>query len=67
MTQTSGQPSVIFVVDTVTGYPEISYFKTALFDAKVNADNQLRFKDVNLYIDPKKNTVNYEYLFNLTD
>jgi hypothetical protein len=33
------EPSVVFVVDTVTGFPEISYFKTALFNATINPVN----------------------------
>lgn len=69
MTITKDANSVTKIVDTVTGYPEISFFKSDLFDKSVNANYLELFKGVNLYNDPRDKTKssNYEALFNLTD
>ena len=57
------------VVDTVTGYPELFYFKKALLLPKIkdNVDLFNRFNKVELYKDKTNNQVNYEDLLNMTD
>ena len=67
------EPSVTKVVNTVTGYPEISYFLSAYFMDNISSANSDLFKDVKLYdsttgVDPNTPpTTNYEYLFMMQD
>ena len=57
--------SIVDVTSTVTGYPEISYFIEKYFMPNVNAENQQAFEGVNLYENSRKQSGNYQYLFNL--
>ena len=61
--------SVINIVDTTTGYPEISYFRIALLIPAILGNKELynRFSQIYLYKSTEDRNVNYEHLFNITD
>jgi hypothetical protein len=61
------EPSVVFSANTVTGYPEISYFKNYYLKDMISAENWATFEDVHLYVDLSDSTANYEHLWNLTN
>lgn len=71
VTSLLGQPSVALSSDTVTGYPEYAYFKTAKFDKAIAANTDLaaKFKDVKLFVGWSTADIvkNYEYLFTMDD
>jgi len=53
------EESVAKLVDTVTGYPEISYFHSEYFDKTANAQNVQAFADTKLWVSEKNPDVNY--------
>eukprot|EP00347_Sterkiella_histriomuscorum_P022889 403336776 len=63
--------SVTQQVDTATGWPEIGFFKIALFNPTIlkNVDLFKRFENVKLYtgFTPDQIKLNPEYLFDMTD
>lgn len=59
-------PSILDVTNTVTGYPEISYWKKNYFLPNITAANAEIFADTKLYADMSSSTANYEHLWNLT-
>ena len=63
------EPSVAKVVDTVSGYPEIKYWKDEYLCNQISDQNKPLFCGegvVEFYDDPGNSTSNFEYLFNLT-
>lgn len=58
-------PTVAKIVNSVSGYAEISYFKSEYFEKTVNKENVETFKDVKLFTDESDNTANFETLFKL--
>lgn len=64
---TPSEPSIALVSNTVTGYPEIGYFKNYYMLPNINDANKLIFNDVQLYNNMSDPYSNYEYLFNLTN
>lgn len=61
------EPSVVFSANTVTGYPEISYFKNSYLKDQVSAENWAIFERIHLYANLSDPTANYEHLWNLTN
>ena len=53
------------VTNTVTGYPEMSYFISKYFMPNVNTRNKEAFARVNLYTNTEKADGNFQYLFSL--
>lgn len=56
-------------MDTVTGYPEMAYFRIALLIPTILGNEELynRFSEVYLFKSTEDRNVNYEHLFNITD
>lgn len=52
--------SVIDEVNTVTGYPELYYFKKAYFIPTINEQNQALFTNIHLYENSSDPYANYE-------
>lgn len=59
-------PSILQVTNTVTGYPEISYWKTHYLLPNITDENAAIFTDIHFYNNMSDSTANYEHLWNLT-
>ena len=59
-----GQPSVTKIVDTVSGFPEISYWRDEYFCKKASTENQAKLCSVEFSNPASFN--NFEELFNIT-
>ena len=64
------EPSVVDLVDTVSGFPEIKYWYDYEFCTNISPSNKAILcpdnAPVTFYRDPSNATANFEYLFNIT-